>query len=337
MIFWTQVLNELQFLAEGSVSLREVDDLTVDTLYGSMYGLNHRYMTLEDCLAQDSYNVLSYAMKRISKLVRTLPVTFRERSIPPVHQIGFGTYKWNYDTKLVRIAVKHGLLIDTAEGYGYGRVEEALGEALSSIDTPATVTTKVSRSHMSPRALHAAAVRSLKKLGVVPHYQLHFPHAQYSDEDIGRVLVSLRRAGIILSIGLGNCSIDMIESMQSFLSDHSGDVIRSVQVRYNLMDRRVERTLIPYCQERGITIIAYSPLGQRFYQMWKPVLDKVGKQQGCTAAQVALAWVMRLRGIVPIPQTNDPKHLEANIDAANVKLDRKAIEELEQEYPIQAR
>jgi len=144
--------------------------------------------------------------------------------------------------------------------------------------------------------------------------------------------VSLRRAGIIVSIGLGNCSIDMIESMQSFLSDYSGDVVWSVQVKYNLIDRRIEKILLPYCQLRGILVIAYSPLGQKFSKLRRPILDIIGEQYKCTVAQVALAWILRHKGIVPIPGTNSLRHMIDNVNAINVRLDKENIEKLNQEY-----
>lgn len=333
MMDWERVLKELEAFRAGVFPLKQLGILTIDTLYGSMYGLNHRYMTLGECLRRDFVNMLHYSLRRIHDILQMPPVSFRPRPIPKVRLMGFGTYGWKYDHQLIRTAVQKDMLIDTAEGYGYGKVEQELGKALAGSERGKDVTTKVSRSHMSYAAMSNAAWRSRKKLGIVPHYQLHFPNALYSDETLGKALVALRRMGVIQSIGLGNCSVDMIESMQGFLSDYSGDVIRTVQVRYNLLDRRIEKTLLPYCQERGIAIIAYSPLGQRFSQLRRPVLDQIGKRSGCSAAQVALAWILRKRGVIPIPRTNDMKHLEADADAVNIELDESSIEEIEQVYP----
>lgn len=328
---WEQVLTELQAFQIGSLRWAELGSLTVDTLYGSMYGLNHRYMSVEDCLRKDFSGMLSYTIRRIQRLVDMPPVTVRSRPIPRIRQIGYGTYRWDYNPKLIRWAGERGLLIDTAEGYGFGRVETALGKFIKGIPN-INITTKVRRDHMSPQALVSAAMRSRDKLGIVPHYQLHFPNDKYSDEQIGTALVTLRRRGIIASIGLGNCSVDMIESMQGFLSTYSGDVIRSVQIRFNLMGRRIERALLPYCQERGIVVLAYSPLGQNFQQFKKPVLDKIAKRYNATPAQVALACLLEYPGVIPIPQTNNLQHLQENIEALQLQLQPKDVLEINRAY-----
>ena len=330
MIDWNRVLSEIQEFEGKKKTLVQLNGLAVDSLYGSMWGLNHRYMTLQEALTKDFANIVGYTICRIRRLVEIGPISFRVHKLPKIRRMGFGTYGWKYNHKLIALAVKHKLLIDTAEGYGYGRVETELGEALISYN--AEITTKVSRSHMSPKALPAAAYRSRKKLGVVPHYQLHFPNNQYSDEQMGQALVGLRKLGTIQSIGLGNCSVDMIESMQAFLSDYSGDVIRSIQMRYNLADRRIERSVLPYCQKRGIAIIAYSPLGQKFSALRTTTLDRIAIQHNCTSAQIALAWVLRAPGIIPIPRTNNVDHLKDNINAINIRLTKPEIRKLNNAY-----
>lgn len=335
MIVWKDVLKELHAFAQGYISLHKLSDLTVDTLYSSMYGLNHRYTPLQKVLTDRVVFkvILWYSIKRIEKLIGKSPVAFRWKLLPNTRQIGFGTYGWKYNHQLIKYSIQKGLLIDTAEGYGFGRVENELGIAFKNIKQTPYVTTKVSRSHMSPKAIVSAARRSQKKLGITPHYQLHFPHYQYSDEEIGRTLVHLREAKVILSIGLGNCSIDMIESMQAFLSDYSGDIIRTVQVKYNLTNRRIEKTIIPYCQDRGMAIIVYSPLGQKFSKLKKPILETIGKRNKCTAAQIALAWILRHRGVIPIPRTNNINHLKDNINATKIKLCKTDIQQLNEAYP----
>ena len=332
MLDWKSTLQELQAFAHRDIHLGNLSHLSIDTLYGSMYGLNHRYMLLSSALSKDFDNMMAYSIQRIKHLIALPQVTYRHQVIPKNRQMGFGTYGWKYNPELIKLAVQKGLLIDTAEGYGFGRVETRLGQILDWEQHP-QVNTKVSRSHMSSKAIIAAAKRSRQKLGVIPHYQTHFPHAAHSDEEVGTSLVSLRRSDIIQSIGLGNCSIDMIESMQAFLSDYSGDVIHSIQVEYNLGNRRIEKTLLPYCQERGIAIIVYSPLGQKFNKLWRPVLDNAAKRYECTAAQVALAWVLRHKGVVPIPRTNNMEHLMENIDAMSIKLGEGTIAELNRIYP----
>ena len=326
---WSLVLEELQAFQKQRISLNDLSELTRDTLHGSMWGLNHRFMSLEECLENNPVSVLRYSINRIKELVDSPDVSFRRRKTEQCG-IGVGTYGWKYDERIIITAVEKGAcLIDTAEGYGYGKVETELGRVLKKCK-PVEVATKIRRDHMSPNSIHNAVKRSNQKLGVIPHVQLHFPHIKYPYAI--KNLADLRQKGLILSIGLGNCSVDMIESAQRFLSDYSGDVIRSVQVRFNLADQRIKETLLPYCQNRGILVLAYSPLGQNFKKFIRPVLEEMADFYDATLSQIALAWILGHRGVTPIPRTNNLKHLQQNMEATQLKLSQEDIEELGQKY-----
>jgi len=286
-------------------------------------------ISVEDALEKDRERVLSYTFDRLQALQVQPNLSFKFRDLPPRCSVGFGTYGWKYDPEIIREVVRRGSLIDTAEGYGYGRVETRLGKALSD---PSEVTTKVRRDHMSPQSLRNAMMRSRLKLGITPHYQLHYPHHQYSAAILQ--LARFRQEGLIKSVGTGNCSVDQVESDQRLLSDRTGDVIRSVQVPFSLVDQRVAQTMIPYCQERGILVIAYSPLGQKFRNLRRPVLDSMARRYDATPAQVALAWILDHPGVMPIPRSNNMEHLQENLDAAGLLLSSEDVEELRQEYLV---
>jgi diketogulonate reductase-like aldo/keto reductase len=326
-IDWNIVETEL--LSFKGSKLEDLSDLTIDTLHGSMWGLNHRYMTLKQALIKDKDSILSYSLKRIQGLLQESNFTFGRKK-PLRCGIGFGTYGWKYDHKVIRTAIHYGAcLIDTAEGYGYGVVESVLGDVL--IDSkPIDVITKVRRDHMSPFSIRRAVNRSVKKLNVTPYIQLHYPNDKFPDAI--KDLAALRQKGIVKGIGLGNCSVDMIEAAQRILSDFSGDVIGSVQMPFNLLNTRIKKVLLPYCQERGITIIAYSPLGQNFKQLSSPYLIKVAKKYDCSPAQVALAWILSHDGVIPIPNTNNINHLKENLLSVDLELNRHDVMQLENYY-----
>lgn len=321
-LVWSKVAQELKAFR----GLQELSPLTLDTLHGSMWGLNHRYKTLSQAMEEDSQRILDYSLQRIQDLMEEEDFTFIQRPSSRC-RIGFGTYGWKYGPEVIRIAIEHGCLIDTAEGYGYGRVEDSLGQLLTGSEE---VATKVRRDHMSPEAIKNAVTRSRRKLGLIPHVQLHFPNNDYPMAI--KSLSILRSRGYVRSIGLGNCSVDMVESAQRFLSDYSGDVIRSVQVRYNLSDRRIEGALLPYCRKRGILVLAYSPLGQDFRQFMRPALEQVAEKHECSPAAIALAWILMHKGIMPIPRTNNPKHLLANLRAEDIELDSIDMQKLEHAF-----
>ena len=331
---WASVADELEHFdaARGAWPLDKLSALALDTLHGSMWGLNHRYRTVEECLREDWPNMMQYSQERVHAAMELGPMDFRPRDDAGRCGVGLGTYGWKYDPAVIHAAVAMDVaVIDTAEGYGYGRVETELGVALRGRDFN-RVATKISRNHMTPRALPKAAERSAQKLGRPVHLQLHYPHADMRDETLAGMLVSLRRRGVILSVGLGNCSVDMIETMQHVLSAYSGDVIRSVQVRYNLADRRVEGCLLPYCTARGIVMLAYSPLGQSPTALLTDTLNRIAAEKHASPFQVALAWLLSHPGVIPIPRTNNPAHLRANMGAERMRLSPEECCRLEAAY-----
>lgn len=328
---WDSVEDQLTHFQ----GLSGLHPLTLDTLYGSVFAMRWRVepgmdISFAQAMAESGQEVVAYSLQRIRALREAPDFTFTPRQ-PIRCGMGLGTFGWKYDHGIIHEAVECGVsLIDTAEGYGYGRVETALGEALKECGQ-VEVTTKVRRDHMSPLALGNAVKRSVEKLGLVPHMQLHYPSQKYPDAV--KRLVSCRKAGLIKSIGLGNCSVDQIEAAQRFLSDFSGDVIRSVQVRFNLLDQRVKGALLPYCQARGILVLAYSPLGQRLKDLIRPALLKVAKAHDCSPARVALAWILEHRGVMPIPRANSLAHLHDNLAAVQLRLTTEDILALAKEYP----
>jgi diketogulonate reductase-like aldo/keto reductase len=323
------VKDELLSFEKKERKLKDLDALTIDTLHGSMWGLNHRYMTLEEALIKDKNSILSYSLKRIQLLMQESNFTFKRKESLRCG-VGFGTYGWKYDSRIIKAAIYYGAcLIDTAEGYGYGKVENELGKILIN-SKPIDVITKVRRDHMSPNSIYNAVSRSVKKLNIIPHVQLHFPNDKFSNAI--KDLASLRQKGIVKSIGLGNCSVDMIESAQRLVSEFSGDVIDSVQMSFSLLDNRIKKVLLPYCQERGIIVIAYSPLGQDFKRLNCSYLIKVARKYECSTAQLALAWILTHYGVVPIPATNNINHLRENLLSEDLKLDKNDVIELENYY-----
>lgn len=329
---WTAVEAELREWQRNASLLSDLSPLALDTLWGSVRGLRWPGMSgmdisMEEACYRNRSRVLDYTFDRLTALQQQPNFTFHPR-VPERCRVGFGTFGWKYDPSIAQEAAALGMLIDTAEGYGYGRVETRLGMALQGVS--AEVSTKVRRDHMSPMSLKNALLRSRKKLGRTPHYQIHYPHYQYPEIILD--LARFRNEGMIKSIGVGNCSVDQVESDQRLLSDHSGDAIRSVQVPFSLLDQRVRETMIPYCQERGILVIAYSPLGQSMKVMDNPVLRSVATALDAPPATVALAWILGHPGVMPIPRTNSLEHLRQNFDAYNLVLDDVTMEELRDAY-----
>lgn len=322
---WHQVKGEI---LNPNMLLEGLSDLALDTLYGSMWGLNHRYTSLKEVMQKDRQKMILYSVQRLNQLINEPAFTFKPRKIHRC-SLGYGTYGWNYNPDCIILALEHAVIIDTAEGYGYGRVETELGKIIK--DYPnANINTKVRRDHMGPEAILNCVTRSIKKLNIIPSVQLHFPNDRHPLAV--KYLADLRKRGEIKSIGLSNCSVDMIEYSQQFLSDYSGDVINSVQMSFSLVDQRIRKVLLPYCQERGIVVMAYSPLGQKYDRLKSKLLSHVAKKNNATEAQVALAWLLSFKGVIPIPQTNSVDHFYENIESNYLVLDQDEVDELTEYY-----
>ena len=322
------VQEDLLAFKNEKCQLIDLSSFTIDTLHGSMWGLNYRYMTLKEALIKHKEEIVSYSLLRINTLIDKPFFSFIERPVPRC-RVGYGTYGWKYDKDIIKLAIKKASLIDTAEGYGYGKVETELGKILKDSE-PIDIYTKVRRDHMSPFAINNAVNRSVKKLNVMPHVQLHFPNDKYPYAIHN--LAKLRQKGLVRSIGLSNCSIDLIEKAQLFLSEYSGDIVNTVQMAFNMLDNRISKLFLPYCQKRGILVLAYSPLGQKFDKLKNPFLAKIAKKYNATQAQIALAWILSFKGVIPIPNTNNIEHLKENFEANDLYLDKNDVLELTNYY-----
>lgn len=327
---WQLIYDQLLFFEKGG-DFNHLNDLTVDSLRGSMFGLNYRYITLQEVLKRDKQKLVRYALQRIQPMLKENNFKFKKRPVPRCG-VGLGTFGWKYDEKLILEAAKLNVaLIDTAEGYGFGRVEFALGNVLESMDFTPTIYTKVRRDHMSPNAIVNAVKRSIQKLKVKPFEQIHFPHDKYNESAI-KTLADLQTQSTIRGVGLGNCSVDMIENTQRILTEYNGTPINSVQISFSLLNLEYSTTVIPYCQERGILVMAYSPLGQNFKNLKTPFLKKMAKKYSATESQIALSWVLSHRGVLPIPATNNVEHLKQNMESQDLVLDIDDVEVISRYY-----
>jgi diketogulonate reductase-like aldo/keto reductase len=103
-------------------------------------------------------------------------------------------------------------------------------------------------------------------------------------------------------------------------------------VLYHLGSRGIEWQLLPKCQKAKIMVMAYSPLGQGPL-LRQPALGKIAAKHTCDPAAVALAWVLRQRGVVTIPKATQPEHVRANIKALDLKLDAEDLAALDADFP----
>jgi diketogulonate reductase-like aldo/keto reductase len=221
--------------------------------------------------------------------------------------------------------------IDTAEMYGAGHSEEVVARALEGRRDRVFVASKVSPRHFAYDDVLAAAKRSLKRLGLkqMDLYQLHWPSSMIPIPETMRAMEKLVSDGLTRYIGVSNFSVDQMREAQESLSHEK---IVSNQVEFSLIDRSVEARILSYCQREGLTLIAYSPLGQGKIPRGKgssfKVLDEIAEKSGKTRNQVALSWVLQHGSVVAIPKAADIDHVKENAEVADWKLDNEDYQRL---------
>jgi diketogulonate reductase-like aldo/keto reductase len=115
-----------------------------------------------------------------------------------------------------------------------------------------------------------------------------------------------------------------------------GPGIAANQILYHLKARGPERRLIPWCIDRGVAVMAYSPLAQGRIGS-KAGLEKVARRHGCGPERVALAWIIRREGVVAIPMSANPDHVRDNAAAATLRLTGEDLADLDAAFPAPER
>jgi diketogulonate reductase-like aldo/keto reductase len=212
--------------------------------------------------------------------------------------VGWGSYGWKYNPEIVETALRLAVpLIDTAEGYGFGRVEQELGRVLKKVrDRNTQIASKFSRNHSSYKAVVSAAQRSRDKLNIptIDLYQIHWPVVSKFDE-IFRALRWLSDKGVVKKVGVCNFSTYQLYSAWSVARRYDLE-IASLQIRLDSLNSTHFNLLVPAATRLGLKIIAHSPLGQG------AVKDVSRQINGLTA-----------RGIIVIAGTNSVAHLTENV------------------------
>ncbi|MBS1875208.1 MAG: aldo/keto reductase [Acidobacteria bacterium] len=254
--------------------------------------------------------------------------------------IGQGTWMLENDpeqraVEALRLGVELGMtLIDTAEMYGHGRAEEIVGRAIAGRREGLFIVSKVLPSNASYDGTRRACERSLRRLGIdcLDLYLLHWPGSHPIAETV-RGLESLVRDGMTERIGVSNFDV---EELRAARRASRNVPLACNQVLYHLGDRGIERRLIPYCRENGVTVMGYSPFGHRDFP--KPssqggrVLADVAARHGKTPRQVVLNFLTR-DGVFAIPKSGDPTHVRENAGGEGWRLPDEDIAAVDRAFP----
>ena len=259
-----------------------------------------------------------------------------ERYIARMEQRAFGTAQvpvygqgtWNLFSDHAVDALRAGLdlgltHIDTAEMYG---TEETVGKALGKRRSEAFLVSKVLPSNASRKGTLKACDDSLIRLRTdhLDCYLLHWP-GRHPLEDTFAAFEELVKAGKIRAYGVSNFDEEQME--------HALRIGKPVcnQVLYNLSERHIEARLLPFCRERGVAIVGYSPIKG----IHGREIERVAQELQATPAQVALAFLTRLEGTFAIPKASTVEHVREN--ARRIALSAEQVKRLERAYPLHIR
>lgn len=252
--------------------------------------------------------------------------------------LGQGTWGMGEDARYrkdevatLRLGIDLGMtLIDTAEMYANGAAESIVAEALVGRRDNVFVVSKVLPSNATRQRTIAACERSLRRLKMdrLDLYLLHWRGQTPLAETID-AFATLVHAGKIRYWGVSNFNVSDIEELVDI---PGGAAVTTDQVLYNLTRRGIEYGLLPRCRERRLPIMAYSPIEQG-RMLSHPELQRVAAKYGVTAAQVALAWLLRQDGINVIPRARTQAHVQENRAALDLRLTEQDITTLDRAFP----
>jgi aryl-alcohol dehydrogenase-like predicted oxidoreductase len=267
-------------------------------------------------------------------------------------------------------SVERGItFFDTAEVYGPFTNEELVGEALEPFKGQVVIATKFGWKHgekgphpsvgvdSRPEQIKRVAEASLKRLrvDVIDLFYQHRPDPNVPVEDVAGAVKDLIQQGKVKHFGLSESNAEQIRRA------HAVQPVAALQSEYSIWWRAIEPEILPTCEELGIGLVPYSPLGRgyltgkvdesttfdstdirsrnpRFTQeaikanrVVIDLLEKIGAEKGATPAQIALAWLLAQKPwIVPIPGSRKLERLDENIGSAKVELTSADLGEIEQ-------
>ena len=296
-----------------------------------------------------------------------------------VSALGLGCMRMSFGDKpvdkqemlaFIRTAVERSItFFDTAEVYGPFTNEELVGEALEPFRGQVVIATKFGWKHdpekgphpsvgldSRPEQIKRVAEASLKRLRVeaIDLFYQHRPDPNVPIEDVAGAVKDLIQDGKVKHFGLSESSADLIRRA------HAVQPVTALQSEYSLWWRNIEASILPTCEELGIGLVPYSPLGRgyltgkvdekttfdssdirsrnprftpeaiRANRVVIDLLERIAAQKGATPAQIALAWLLAQKPwIVPIPGSRKLERLDENIGAIDVQLTPGDLSEIE--------
>jgi aryl-alcohol dehydrogenase-like predicted oxidoreductase len=283
-------------------------------------------------------------------------------------EFGWGPQEDEESLAAIHHALDRGInWIDTAAAYGFGRSEQVVGRALQGLDKRPYVFTKCSLLEGPGRTVEHSLKRdsvlreadaSLKRLGVdaIDLYQIHWPNPDEDIEEGWSAMAELKQQGLVRHIGVSNFDVEQLRRIEQIAP------VETLQPQYSLIERDVEREILPYAEREGIGVIAYSPMGsglltgrmtrerieglaegdwrKRDPRFQEPLLTEhlelverltaVAQRYGTTPGAIAVAWTLRHPAVDgAIVGFRRPDQVDPILPAANLELTDEDVAEIE--------
>ena len=262
-----------------------------------------------------------------------------------VPAIGIGTWHMGEDPSQEQHesqAIRSGLdagarVVDTAEMYGSGKSEILVGKALAPYQrNDIYLISKVLPHNASKAKLEQHLDASLQRLQTdyLDLYLYHWRGGVPLAETIAE-LDRMKQIGKIKAWGVSNFDVT---DMEELLELPAGKNVAVNEDLYNIEERGIEYDLLPWQSEHHVPLIAYSPVGGKQNELGtsmltNQVVKEIANQHDVTPYVLLLAWIIRNGQTIAIPQTNNPEHAAANMQAASLELTAAELKRLDQEYP----
>ena len=248
--------------------------------------------------------------------------------------LGQGRHPATLEEEALRTGISLGMtLIDTSGNYGNGRSEQFVSRVIAGQRDRIFLVSKVEGDQVSGDGIARACAASLARLGSehLDLYLLHSPVPSAQFSGVVAAFEQLRAAGKIRAWGVSNFNVDQMEDLFRVPDGHR---CATNQVPYSLNNRGIERDLLPWCKQHNLPVMAYSPLGgDNNLVVGDRTLAQVGTIHGCSAAAVALAWVIRSGSLIAIPESGSPAHVKENAVALSIALTPQDLQTLDAAFP----
>jgi diketogulonate reductase-like aldo/keto reductase len=233
------------------------------------------------------------------------------------------------EVKALQVGFDLGMtLVDTAEMYGEGRAEVLVGEAIAGRREDIFLVSKVYPHRATRSGIVIACEQSLKRLKTdyLDLYLLHWRGSIPLAETFEGFL-QLKQQGMIREFGVSNFDVDDLEELAAV---SGGEEIFSNQVLYNLTRRGIEWDLLPWCRDRKMPVMAYSPVEQG---RLPAKMDAIARKVNANRFQLALAWLLHQDGILVIPKAASEAHVIENQKALDIQIPEQILSELDTLFP----